>query len=114
MAAFRGKLVFGTVYALLWAVPAALGAASGDCSSDPMAAFPTNLMGNQIFGLGSSSGGSQEDCARKCCNDPTCSVFSYCPSNSLACGKQSPDSTCMTGDSDARGNCSDGGGAIWW
>jgi hypothetical protein len=70
-------------------------------------------MGEQIFGLGSTSGGSQEDCARKCCNDPTCNVYSYCPANSLSCGKQAPSSICMTGNSDSHGNCSDGGGAEW-
>ena len=46
-------------------------------------------------------------------SDPTCNVFSFCPANSLACGKQAAVATCATGAGTQAGNCSTGGGAIW-
>lgn len=95
----------------LLAVKAALALSGSNCSSDH---FPVNLVGVQCFGLGTSSGGSQADCEQACCNDPLCKVYSYCPANSLACGKLSPVATCMTGPScSVDGNCSTGNGAEW-
>ena len=110
----NGQRVALASRALFVAAVALLARAAADtCSPDPMANFPINLMGEQVFGLGNTEGGSLEDCAAKCCADAACNVFSYCPANSLACGKQSPTSSCSTGPDAHQGNCSDGGGAEW-
>lgn len=65
-----------------------LALAATAAGASPQSDFPVNLMGVQCFGMGSTTGGSQEECASRCSQDPQCRVYSYCPPDSLACGKQ--------------------------
>ncbi len=55
-------------------------------------------MGVQCFGQGYHQNiDTQEECACLCAADPDCTVYSFCPANSLFCGKGSPSPNCGAG-----------------
>eukprot|EP01012_Entosiphon_sulcatum_P044925 TRINITY_DN597_c0_g2_i1.p1 TRINITY_DN597_c0_g2~~TRINITY_DN597_c0_g2_i1.p1 ORF type:complete len:1020 (+),score=207.47 TRINITY_DN597_c0_g2_i1:110-3169(+) len=70
------------------------GGALPACKAD---AFPINLNGQQCYGLSSESAGSEEECQRQCCNNPSCEVWQWCPPGSTTC---SPAPSCWTGHRD--------------